>query len=173
MRTGFVGMPASPCKLARENWIDAARPSRATMSPFLGSFQWVLFYLFPRMGASQAREFQTAATTTPRKTVQTTFCTVSCMFFHKILQIPWCWKCVCMFLQCFPSKHRNLHICHHKTAPKHHFLHCFQFPYLPKPLKTRLLTLLSSIFPCSNAAGQLKHMYKKMLQKHCFPSKTP
>ena len=39
---------------------------------------------------------------------------------------------------------------------------------LPKPLKTPLFTLFSSIFPCANAAGQLKHMYKKSVQKHCF-----
>ena len=32
---------------------------------------------------------------------------------------------------------------------------------LPKPLKTPLFTLFSSIFPCANAAGQLKHIYKK------------
>ena len=115
------------------------------------------------MGTSQAREFQvaTTTTTTPRKTVQTTFCTVICIFFHKILQIPCFLKCVCMFLQCFPSKHGNLHICRHKTVPKHNFLQCFQFPCLPKPLKTPLFTLSSSICPCSNAAGQLKHIYKK------------
>ena len=186
-----------------------------------------------------------ATTTMPRKTAQTTFCTAICIFFHKILQTPCFLKCVCMFLQCFPSKHGNLHICRHKTVPKHIFynvsnslvspnpwkhryLHCFlqffhvpmplansniiyktilqkhffwqcfqcvftmssvkktviytffgiksvhktlvfavfsmlwhpktiQFPYLPKPLKTPLFTLFSSIFPCSNAAGQLKH----------------
>ena len=47
----------------------------------------------------------------------------------------------------------------------YNFIQCFQLPYLPKPLKTPLFTLFSSIFPCSNAAGQLKHIYKK-------PSKT-
>ena len=119
------------------------------------------FYLFPPVGASQAREFQIATTTTPRKTVQTTFCTVICIFFHKILQMPCFLKCVCMFLQCFPSKHGNLHICRHKTVAKHHFLQCVQFPCLPKPLKTPLFTLFSSIFPCANAAGQLKHIYKR------------
>ena len=36
-----------------------------------------------------------------------------------------------------------------------------QFPCLPKPLKTPLFTLFSPIFPCANAAGQLKHIYKK------------
>ena len=138
-------------------------PSRATIPPPpWDPSQWVLFYLFPRVGTSQAREFQIATTTTPRKTVQTTFCTVICIFlFHKIIQIPCFLKCVCMFLQCFPSKHGDLHICRHKTVPKHYFLQCFQFPWLPKPLKTPLFTLFSSIFPCSNAAGQLKHIYKK------------
>ena len=51
---------------------------------------------------------------------------------------------------------------------------------LPKTLKTPLFTLFSSIFPCANAAGQLKHIYKKSF-KHIvfssvftfFPSKTP
>ena len=51
---------------------------------------------------------------------------------------------------------------------------------LPKPLKTQLFTLFSSIFPCANAAGQLKHIYKKSFKNivSCsvftfFPSKTP
>ena len=51
---------------------------------------------------------------------------------------------------------------------------------LPKPLKTQLFTLFSSIFPCANAAGQLKHIYKKSFKNivFCrvftfFPSKTP
>ena len=172
MRTGFVGMPASPCKLAGENWIHAARAVQGHDFLALGN-------LFPRVWASQAREFQIAATTTPRKTVQTTFCTVSCMFFHKILQIPCFWKCVCMFLQCFLSKHGNLHICRLKTVPKHHFLQCVQLPYLLKPLKAPLFTRFSSIFPCSNAPGQLKYtknhaktlFFTVFLQ--CFPSKTP
>ena len=124
------------------------------------------FSLFPRVGASQAREFPT--TTTPRKTIQTTCCTVICMFFHKILQSPCFSQCVCMFLQWFPSKHGNLHICRHKTVPKHHFLQCFQFPCLPKPLKTPLFTRFSSIFPCSNAAGQLKHIHKKSFKNIVF-----
>ena len=69
--------------------------------PLLGTLPMGAFYLFPRVGASQAREFQIAATTTPRKTVQTTFCTVSCIFFHKILQIPCFWKCVACFCNVF------------------------------------------------------------------------
>ena len=116
------------------------------------------FYLFPRVGASQAREFQIATTTTttpPRKTVQATFCTVICIFFYKIFQ-----KCAGMFLQCFPSKHA-------KTL-FFFFLQCFQFPCLHKPLKTPLFTLFSSIFPCSNAAGQLKHIYKQSFKNIVF-----
>ena len=144
-------------------------PSRARISPPLGSSPWVLFYLFPSVGASQAREFQIAKTTTPRKTVQTTFCTVICIFFHKILQIPCFLKCVCMFLQCFPSKHGNLHICRHKTAPKHYVLQCFQFPCLPKPLKTPLFTLSPSIFhvpmPLANS-----NIYTKSPSKTLFPT---
>ena len=49
-------------------------PSRPMISLPLGSFQWVFFSFFLPVGASQAREFQIAMTTTPRKTVQTTFC---------------------------------------------------------------------------------------------------
>ena len=119
-----------------------------------------------------------ATTTMPRKTAQTTFCTAICIFFHKILQTPCFLKCVCMFLQCFPSKHGNLHICRHKTVPKHTFfnslvspnpwnhlyLHCFlQFFHVPMPLAN------------SNI------IYKTILQKHfflavflqCLPSKRP
>ena len=55
-----------------------------------------------------------------------------------------------------------------------------QFRDLPKPLKTPLFTLFSSIFPCANAAGQLKHIYKKSFKNIVFssvftffPSKTP
>ena len=61
-----------------------------------------------------------------------------------------CLWCVCMFLQCFPSKHGNLHICRHKTVPKHNFLQCFQFPYFPKPLKHRFYTVFFnfSMFQC-------------------------
>ena len=150
--------------------IRSPGPSRATISPTLGSSQWVLFYLFPCVGASQAREFQIATTTTPRKTVQTAFCTVICVFSTKSSKSRVSLKCVCMFLQCFPSKHGSLHICRHKPVPKHHFLQCFQFLCLPKPLKTLLFTQFSSIFRCSNAAGQLKHIsyIQKILPKHCF-----
>ena len=39
---------------------------------------------------------------------------------------------------------------------------------LPKPLKTQLFKLFSSIFPCANAAGQLKHIYKKSFKSIVF-----
>ena len=39
---------------------------------------------------------------------------------------------------------------------------------LPKPLKTPLFTLFSSNFPCANAAGQLKHIYKKSFKNIVF-----
>ena len=39
---------------------------------------------------------------------------------------------------------------------------------LPKPLKKPLFTLFSSIFPCANAAGQLKHIYKKSFKNIVF-----
>ena len=163
----------------------ASQPSAARavqghdFPPPLGSSQWMLFYLFPRVGASQAREFQTATMTTPRKTVLTTFCTVICIFFHKILQIACFLKCVCMFLQCFPSKHGNLHICRHKTVPKHHFLQCFQFPCLPKPLKKhRYLHCFLQFFhvpmPLANSNICTKNHSTTLfftVCSHCFPQK--
>ena len=75
-----------------------------------------------------------------------------------------------MFLQWFPSKHNNLHICRHKAVPEYNVLQCFQFPYLPKPSKIPLLIVFSSFFPCSNAAGQLKHTNKKSFQNIVFHS---
>ena len=45
-----------------------------------------------------------------------------------------------------------------------------QFRDLPKPLKTPLFTLFSSIFPCANAAGQLKHIYKNSFKNSAFYS---
>ena len=135
------------------------RPSRATISTPLGSFQWVLFSLFPSVGASQAREFQIATTRTPRKTVQTTFCTVIYIFSDKIAQIP----CFYHVFACFCNgflQNSNLHTCRHKTVPKHHVLQYVQFPFIE----------FSSIFTCCNAAGQLKHIYKKSFQHIVFHS---
>ena len=96
-----------------------------------------LFYLFPRVGASQAREFQIATTTTP----------VSAFFS----QIPCFLKCACMLLQCFPSKHGNLHICRHKTVPKHNFFTMFPIPLSPQTLEnTAIYTVFFSfsMFQC-------------------------
>ena len=84
------------------------------------------------------------------------------------------------FFQCFymffRQKRRKLHGFRHKVGPKQWFLQCFQGSGikkvqcrdLPKPLKTPLFTLLSSIFPCANAAGQLKHIYKKSFKNSVF-----
>ena len=99
-----------------------------------------------------------------------------------------------------PSKHcffsvftmfsvdRNLHVFRHKVGQNSGFCSVFQalssknvqFRDLPKPLKTPLFTLFSSIFPCAHAAGQLKHIYKKSFKNIVFfsvftffPSKTP
>ena len=84
------------------------------------------------------------------------------------------------FFQCFYNvfrrKHRNLRGFGHKVGPKQWFLQCFQGSGikkvqcrdLPKPLKTPLFTLFSSIFPCANAAGQLKHIYKKSFKNIVF-----
>ena len=126
------------------------------------------FTFLPHVVASQAREIHTATTTTTRKTVQTTFWAVIYMSFPQNPPNPVFFECVCIFLQWFPSKHSNLHICRHKSVPKHHVLQCLQFPYFPKPLKIPLFTLFSSIFPCSNASGQFKHIYKKSFQNIVF-----
>ena len=129
--------------------------------PPLGSFQWVFFSLFPSVGASQAREFQIATATTPRTTVQTTYCAVIYIFSPTKYPKPRVFfMCLRVFAMFFFSQHSNLHICRHKTVPKQHVLQYFQFSYFPKPLKIPLFTMFSSIFPCSNAAGQLKHIYK-------------
>ena len=63
-------------------------------------------------------------------------------FFHKIIQIPCFLKCVCMFLQRFPSKHGNLHICRHKTVPKLIFT---MFPS-PLPLQTLENATIYTVF---------------------------
>ena len=73
-----------------------------------------------------------------------------------------------MFLQCVPSKHGNLHICHHKDVPKHHVLQYFQVPCLLKPLKRRLFTLFSSIFPCWPSQTYIQKNIQKTFKKHCF-----
>ena len=46
-------------------------------------------------------------------------------------------------------------------------------PLSPQPLKIPLLTVFSSIFPCSNAGSQLQHIYKKSFQNIVFDSVFP
>ena len=79
------------------------------------------------------------------------------MFFHKILQYPYFLKCVCMFLQCFPPKHGNVHICRHKSIPKRHFYNVSNSLVTPNPWKHRYLQCFLQFFH----AGPLKHLYKK------------
>ena len=97
-----------------------------------------------------------------------TFCTVISIFFHRILQIPCFLTCVACFCNVFLQDT----VIYTFVAIKpfqNSFLQCFQFPCLPEPLKTPLFTLCSSIFPCANAAGQLKHIYKKSFKNIvCF-----
>ena len=93
------------------------RPGPQFPSP-LRSSQWVFFYLFPRVGASQARKFQTTTMTTPRKTVQTTFLHRYLLFFSQNPPNPvFLEMCLHVFAIFFISKHGNLHICRHKTVP--------------------------------------------------------
>ena len=147
---------------------SAARAVQAyDFPPPLGSSQWV-FYLFPPVGASQAREFQIATTTTPTKTVQTTFCTVICIFFPQNLPNPVFFE-VC--LQCFPSKHGNLHICHHKSV----------IPLSPQTLENTAIYTVFFNFSMCQCRWPTQTYIQKILQKHCFftvflqcfPSKTP
>ena len=137
----------------------AAGPSRGTISPPLGSSQWVFFYLFPPVGASQAREFQVATTTTSRKTVQTTFCTVICIVFPQNPPNPVFFEVCLHVFAMFSFKHGNLHICHQKSVSKHHFLPCVQFPY------TAIYTVFFNFSMC-----QCRWPTQTYIQKN--PSKT-
>ena len=84
-------------------------------------------------------------------------------FFHKIIQIPRFLKCVCMFLQRFPSKHGNLHICRHKTVPKRIFT-MFPSPLSPQTLeKAAIYTVFFNFSMLANS-----NIYTKNLQKYCF-----
>ena len=167
-RPEFICRPEAYPELTQNSNTLIQKSSSQSAARAVPFFPKDAFFTFPPVGASQAREVQIATTTTPRKTVQTTFCTVIYILFPQNPPNPMFFECVCMFLQWFPSKHSNLHICRHKTVPKHHVLQCFQFPYFPKPLNIPLFTVFSSIFPCSNAAGQLKHIYKKSFQNIVF-----
>ena len=96
-------------------------------------------------------------------------------YIQKIRQTHCFFQC---FYNVFRRKHRNLRGFRHKVGPKQWFLQCFQGSGikkvkcrdLPKPLKTPLFTLFSSIFPCANAAGQLKHIYKNRSKTLFFSS---
>ena len=137
-------------------------PSRATIPPSPLGILPMGFLSFPCRGG--------ATTTTPRKTVQTTFCTVICMFSTKSSKSRVFWSVFAWFCN------GNLHICHHKSVPKHNFLQCFKFPCLPKPLKTPLFTLFSSNFPCWPTQTYIQKIlqqcfFNSVLQY--FPSKTP
>ena len=71
-----------------------------------------------------------------------------------------------VFLQCVKSV-QNSGFCNVFKALASKKVECRD---LPKPLKTQLFTLFSSIFPCANAAGQLKHIYKKSFKNIVFCS---
>ena len=55
-------------------------------------------------------------------------------------------------------------------SPQWRFPKLWKFPDFPKHLNIPLLTEFSSIFPCSNTAGQLKPVYKKYFQNIIFPN---
>ena len=96
----------------------------------------------------------------PEKLSKSDFAPLSTCFSTKSPKSRVFFDCVCKFLHWFPSKRGNLHICRHEAVPKHHVLQCFQCPYFPKLWKISLFTVFSSIFQCSNAAGQFKHYFK-------------
>ena len=121
------------------------------------------------MGASQAREFQIATTTTPRKTVQTTFCIVICIFFStKSAKSRVFWSVFVCFCNFFLQNTEIYTFVAIKPFQNIIFYNVSNSLISPKPMKTPLFTLFSSIFPCSMAAGQLKHIYKKSFQNIVF-----
>ena len=142
----------------------ASRGVAAHTAGFSGSEQKLIFTMFPVPLSPHTLE---------NAAIYTAFFNFSMLansktYIQKIMQT----HC---FLQCFYNvfrrKHRNLYVFRHKVGPKHWFLQCLQwhqknlqFPDLPKPRKTPLFTLFSSIFPCANAAGQLKHINEKSLK---------
>ena len=105
----------------------------------------MLFSPFLAVGASQAREFQIAMTTTPRKIVQTTFSAVTYICSPPNPPNPVFFECVCMILQWFPSKRSNLHICCHKAVPG---LKTSSFTWFPIPLSPQTLenTAIYNVF---------------------------
>ena len=131
--------------------------------PPLGSSQWVLSYLFPRVGASQAREKQIAATTTPRKTVQTTFCTVSCMFFHKILPTPCFWKCACMFCNVFLQNTVFTHLSPSNRSKTSLFT-MFPIPLSPQTLKSTAIYIVFFNFSMFQYRWPIQTYIQKLLR---------
>ena len=76
-----------------------------------------------------------------------------------------------MSLQCFPSKHGNLHICRHKTVPKHNFFTMFPIPLSPQTQKNNAVYIVFfnfSMFQC--LSGQFKHIEKKSFKYIVFYS---
>ena len=138
IRTGFVSKSFAAIR-------SPGRP-RPRFLPVLGSSQWVLFYVSPRVGASQAREFQIATTTTPRKTVQTRFCTVICIFFQKILQIQCFWSVFACFCNVFLQNTVIYTFVRCKTVPKHHFFILFTMCPIPLFPQTLENTAIYSVF---------------------------
>ena len=151
----------------------ASQPSAARavqgydLPPRLGSSQWVLFIFSPRgglpsWGISNSHD-DDAQKNCPND------------ILHRYLHLfpqnhpnPVFFEVCLQFWQCVPSRHGNLHIVTIKAFQNIFFYNvsiCFPFPCLPKPLKTPLFTLFSSIFP---GAGQLKHMYKKSFKNIVF-----
>ena len=93
--------------------------------------------------------------------------------YKKIIQKHYVFQC---FYNVFRRKHRNLRGFRIKSVQNTGYCSVFKalaskkfhFPDLLKPLKTPLFTLFYSIFPCANAAGQLKHIYEKSFKNIDF-----
>ena len=88
-------------------------------------------------------------------------------FFHKIIQIPCFLKCVCMFLQRFPSKHGNLHICRQKTVPKLIFT-MFPSPLSPQTLENAAIYTVFFNFSICQCRWPTQTYIQKSFKKHCF-----
>ena len=100
--------------------------------PSNGSF----FIFSPSWGPPKLGTFKQPRRRRPEKLSKRHFAPLSTKS-SKSIQILCFLKCVCMFLQCFPSKHGNLHMCHHKSVPKHNFLTFFTM--FPIPLSPQTL----------------------------------
>ena len=94
--------------------MGASQAREFSLFPAVTASQAMEFSLFPPLEALQAAEFQIARQRRLDSPPDPVF-----------------FECVSMFLQWFPSKHRTLHFCRHKTGRKHYVRQCFQFPYLP------------------------------------------